>query len=341
MADEVECDFARSGPVTEAGPADSGPSRTLRRTALRASDGVRIDAAYEPFAGSGNAGAADRLPGAIVLAHGFSGSVDRPAMRRAVQVFAQYGAVITFSFRGHGSSGGHSTVGDREVLDLAAAVRWARSMGHAHVATVGFSMGGSVVVRHGALYPLPAPDAREGRRTVVHPGTAASPSATAHTAWEAPALGDPALAVPDTAQPHSEHSDIFVSVSAPARWYYRGTAPMRRLHWVIQRPVGRVISRYGLRTRIHPHDWDPVPLSPVAAAPSLAPRPLLVVHGDQDAYFPLDHPRSLAEAADPDCTELWEVPGFGHAENAAEPQLLHRIGAWITAEWPKAPHSPA
>ena len=33
------------------------------------------------------------------------------------------------------------TVGDREVLDLAAAVRWARELGHARVATVGFSMG--------------------------------------------------------------------------------------------------------------------------------------------------------------------------------------------------------
>ncbi|MGK5643432.1 alpha/beta hydrolase, partial [Streptomyces sp. URMC 126] len=62
---------------------------------------------------------------AIVIAHGFTGSRDRPAIRRAAGVFAQRAAVITFSFRGHGGSGGRSTVGDREVLDLAAAVRWA------------------------------------------------------------------------------------------------------------------------------------------------------------------------------------------------------------------------
>ena len=109
-------------------PADppGGPDGSLRT-----SDGVRIEAAYEPYAGAWRATAV-RLaaaPGAIVLAHGFSGSVDRPALRRAAQVFTQYGAVITFSFRGHGGSGGHSTVGDREVLDLAAAVRWARSAG--------------------------------------------------------------------------------------------------------------------------------------------------------------------------------------------------------------------
>ena len=84
-----------------------------------------------------------------------------------------------------------------------------------------------------------------------------------------------------------------------------------------------------------------MPLSPVAAAPLLAPTPLLVVHGDQDPYFPLDHPRSLAEAGDPDSTDLWIVPGFGHAENAAEPALLHRIGAWIAARWPDAAAGPA
>jgi hypothetical protein len=104
---------------------------------------------------------------------------------------------------------------------------------------------------------------------------------------------------------------------------------MRRLHWVVQRPLGRLVSRYGLRTRIHPEDWDPVPLPPVAAAPLIAPVPLLVVHGDRDPYFPLDHPRSLAEAAGPEGCELWMVPGFGHAENAAAMPLLHRIGDWV------------
>lgn len=59
---------------------------------------------------------------------------------------------MTFSFRGHGRSGGRSTVGDKEVLDLEAAVEWARSLGHSRVVTVGFSMGGSVVLRHAALY---------------------------------------------------------------------------------------------------------------------------------------------------------------------------------------------
>ncbi|WP_093800233.1 S9 family peptidase [Streptomyces sp. Wb2n-11] len=261
-----------------------------RRTVLRADDGVRVEALYEPSPGGGTAGPA------IVVAHGFTGSLDRPAVRRAAQVFRQYAAVITFSFRGHGGSGGRSTVGDREVLDLAAAVRWARSLGHGKVATVGFSMGGSVAVRHAALYGDGSGSAHGGR---TEANTAA-------------------------------HADAVAAVSAPARWYYRGTAPMRRLHWVVTRPAGRLVGRVGLRTRIHPRDWDPVPLPPVEAAARLGTTPLLVVHGDRDPYFPLDHPRMLAGAAG-DRGELWIEPGMGHAENAAAETLLTRIGAWLVA----------
>lgn len=276
---------------------------------LRAGDGVPIEAAYEPFAGSdtgADVGVGTGVgTGAVVLAHGFAGAVDRPALRRAVAAFARHTAVVSFSFRGHGRSGGHSTVGDREVLDLAAAVRWARSLGHGHVTTVGFSMGGSVVVRHGALYRTDS-----GPEWPDFGGRWGRPS-------------------PDPSP--GPHADAVVAVSAAARWYYRGTAPMRRLHWAVQRPLGRLVSRYGLRTRVRPRGWDTVPLSPVDAAPSLAPVPLLVVHGDQDPYFPLDHPRSLAAAGDPQHTRLWLVRGFGHAENAAEPALLHRIGTWAGA----------
>ncbi|WP_309098009.1 alpha/beta fold hydrolase [Streptomyces sp.] len=251
--------------------------RVLVRTFLRTSDGVAIDAVYEPGAAVYDAPETPSAHPAFVVAHGFTGAVDRPHVRRIARAFARHGAVVTFSFRGHGLSGGRSTVGDREVLDLAAAVEWARERGHARVVTVGFSMGGSVVLRHAALHP--------GR------------------------------------------TDAVVAVSAPARWYYRGTAPMRRLHWLVTRPEGRVVGRYGFGTRIHHRDWDPVPLSPVEAVPRIAPTPLLIVHGDCDGYFPLDHPRMLAAAAG-DQGELWLEPGMGHAEHAAGDGLLARIGEW-------------
>ncbi|MET9748560.1 MULTISPECIES: alpha/beta hydrolase [Streptomyces] len=265
----------RPHPETPRGAPRRGPARTFLRTA----DGVLVDAVHEPGAAPG--APADLV---FVVAHGFTGDADRPHVRRIAAALARHGAVVTFSFRGHGASGGRSTVGDREVLDLAAAVAWARGFGHRRVVTVGFSMGGSVVLRHAALY-----------------------------------AGDDAAG-----------TDAVVSVSSPARWYYRGTAPMRRLHWLVMRPAGRLVGRYGLRTRIHHRDWDPVPLSPVEAAGRIAPTPLLVVHGDRDGYFPLDHPRMLAEAAG-DHGELWLEPGMGHAENASDEALLHRIGDWAVA----------
>ncbi|MFF2201286.1 alpha/beta hydrolase [Streptomyces sp. NPDC058145] len=255
--------------------------RTPIRTFLRTSDGIAVDSVYDPGPVVYEASPYTATPPSgtpvFVIAHGFTGDVGRPHVRRAAAVLARYGAVVTFSFRGHGASGGRSTVGDKEVLDLAAAVEWARGFGHTRVVTVGFSMGGSVVLRHAAL--------RSG--TV----------------------------------------DAVVAVSAPARWYYRGTAPMRRLHWLVTRPAGRLVGRYGLRTRIHHRQWDPVPLSPVQAVPGIAPTPLLIVHGDRDGYFPLDHPRMLAEAAG-EHGELWVEPGMGHAENAAGDALLGRIGEW-------------
>ncbi|WP_432175743.1 alpha/beta hydrolase [Streptomyces sp. Tue6028] len=275
-------------------PLETAPRGPLRAF-LRTTDGVSVDAAYDP----GTTPSGDL---AIVVAHGFTGDLDRPHVRRAADVLGRNAAVVTFSFRGHGRSGGRSTVGDREVLDLAAAVAWARELGHTRIATVGFSMGGSVVLRHAALY---GPGAAE---RAARPGE--------------PGEGD---------QEHEgrtdARTDAVVSVSAPARWYYRGTAPMRRLHWLVTRPAGRVVGRYGLRTRIHHHEWDPVPASPVESVPLIAPTPLLIVHGDRDGYFPLDHPRMLADASGGHA-ELWLEHGMGHAENASDDGLLARIGDW-------------
>ncbi len=214
---------------------------------------------------------------AVVLAHGFSGSSSSPGLRRVADVLTAQGAgVVALDFRGHGRSTGASTVGDQEVLDVDAAVAWARLLGYPRVVTVGFSMGGSVVVRHAALL-----------RGV----------------------------------------DAVVSVSGPARWYYRGTPAMRLVHWVVERPSGRLVARVGLRTRIAADGWDPLPAEPRALAGAIAPVPLLVVHGTQDRYFPLDHAEQLATAAGPTAL-LWVEPGFGHAENAISAELARRIGDW-------------
>ena len=233
---------------------------------VHTADGVRIDAGHLP--------GTDDL--CFVLAHGFTCSWRKPALLRIADVLNRQGGVIGLDFRGHGRSGGHSTVGDREVLDIDAVVAAARQRGYERIVVAGFSMGGAVAIRHAAL----------------HGGI-----------------------------------DAVISVSAPARWYYRDTVPMRRVHWAIERPAGRLAVRLARRTRVSPRGWDPVPEAPHEVAGRIAPVPLLIVHGDADAFFPLEHGRQLYEAAK-DPRELWVEPGFGHAEAAVTPDLTKRIGDW-------------
>jgi pimeloyl-ACP methyl ester carboxylesterase len=96
--------------------------------------------------------------GAFVLAHGFTHGIAKPATRAAIIAFARHGAVVAADFRGHGRSGGRSSVGRDEVLDLDAVVRWTRAAGYPTVTVVGFSMGAAVAVRQAALGTDP-PDA--------------------------------------------------------------------------------------------------------------------------------------------------------------------------------------
>jgi pimeloyl-ACP methyl ester carboxylesterase len=239
----------------------------VKALTLVTSDGVPIDAAH--------------LPGdhdlAIVLGHGFTLSWQRPAIWRIATRLNQFGGVVIFDFRGHGRSGGLSTLGDREINDLDVAVAYARELGYRRIATVGFSMGASIAVRHAGL------------------------------------IGG---------------VDAVVSVSGPGWWYYRGTKPMRRVHWAVERRVGRLVTRTWLKTRVSSVRWNPDPLPPSEAAARIAPTPLLVVHGDQDLYFPPDHAQQLYEAA-AEPKELWIVPGFGHAETGMNAALLDRIGQWV------------
>jgi pimeloyl-ACP methyl ester carboxylesterase len=239
---------------------------TKART-LVTDDGIAIDAVH--------------LPGdislAFVLAHGFTLHWQRPSVWKVATRLNRAGGVITFDFRGHGRSGGLSTLGDREIRDLDVAVGYARELGYQRIAAVGFSMGASIALRHAAL------------------------------------IGG---------------VDAVVSVSGPGRWYYRGTKVMRRVHLAAEHRAGRLFARAVLHTRITPSRWDPVPMPPADAAARIAPVPLLIVHGDRDTFFPVEHAHQLYEAAG-DPKELWIVPGYGHAESGATPELVDRISGWV------------
>ena len=226
---------------------------------------------------------------AIVVAHGFTLYWQRPNVWRIANRFNQMAGVVTFDFRGHGRSGGLSTLGDREINDLDVAVAYARELGYQRVAAVGFSMGASIVLRHAGL------------------------------------IGG---------------LDAVVSVSGPGRWYYRGTERMRWVHRAVERRTGRYVTRRWLKTRISPAGWKMIPVPPAEAAAKISPVPLLIVHGDQDLYFPPEHARQLYMAAR-EPKELWLLPGMGHAEAATSQELVDRIARWINEATRKSAASPS
>ena len=244
------------------------PARTVT---LTTSDGVAIAGDYWPADGAGIA---------YVVAHGFTGSRSIPRVRRiSIQLAGTAAAVLAFDFRGHGGSGGYSTVGDLEVHDLTAAVEFLRAEGHTHVAVLGWSMGGSVALRYAGLG------------------------------------GD---------------VDAVVSVSSPGHWWERGTAPMRLVHWAAETRLGRLTTRLATHTRLGGTGWAELPQSPVEVVAAIAPRPLLIVHGDADRYFPIRHAEALVAAAG-GTAEFWREQGMGHAESATTPALVERIDQWVRA----------
>ncbi|MDT4894557.1 MAG: hypothetical protein QOE97_3592 [Pseudonocardiales bacterium] len=110
---------------------------------LTTADGVRLAAEHWPGEDTGLG---------YVALHGFTGSSRSREVRRiAARLAATGAAVLAPDLRGHGRSGGSSTVGDLEVHDAAAAVAYLRGHGYRHVAVIGWSMGGSVALRYAGL----------------------------------------------------------------------------------------------------------------------------------------------------------------------------------------------
>ena len=244
---------------------------------LRTADGIVLAADYYADVSDTStdpAGSVGSGP-SYLLGHGFTGSSRQPRVVRIAQALrAAGGAMLALNFRGHGASGGRSTIGVDEIADVAAGVDWLRARRPgAPVVLAGFSMGASIVIRYAGLGGAP---------------------------------------------------DAVVAVSGPGRWYERGTESMRRLHLGVETRIGRLVLHRVHRTRIG-GGWDVLPASPVEVVSGIT-APLLLVHGDADPYFGLEHPRMLAAAAPH--AELWIEAGLGHAETAMTDELLDRIAGW-------------
>lgn len=114
-----------------------------RDVQLHTADGVRLHARHwDP--GVRDIG--------CVVAHGFTGSSHVAEVVTISRALAGQGfGVLALDFRGHGRSGGRSTLGADEIHDVAAAVAWLRTQGYRRTAALGWSMGGSAVLRYAGL----------------------------------------------------------------------------------------------------------------------------------------------------------------------------------------------
>lgn len=236
---------------------------------LTSQDGTALVATWLP--------GPDATAPAIVLVHGFAAHRRKPAYARLADALATHAHVLALDLRGHGHSGGQTTLGDREALDVAAGVAWLRARGHDHVVAIGASMGATSVLH------------------AVARGT---------------------------------RVDAAVVVSAPARLEEEpATAAMQRLKRLWESPVTRVGMRVGIGVRVvAPARWRH-PGHPLDFVRDVHV-PLLVVHGEDDAYFPVADARALVAAAP--AARLWLEPtGFGHAEDGFTAEFADRLGAAV------------
>lgn len=264
---------------------------------------------------------------AFVIAHGLTNAIGKPSTRAVIDSFARYGGVVALDFRGHGSSDGRSSVGRDEIHDIDAAVLFARSAGYRRVVVVGFSMGAAVALRYAG-----SPEAELGSGAGSRSGSAAGSTGQRATGSTAGGTPDPTVRT---------RPDAVVAVSAPSRWYIRSSSPMRRVHWMLEHPLGGWVGRMaGIRLG---SPWETLPTTPLELVGRIAPTPLLLVHGDADRYFTPQESLYLHRASPG--SELWIVPGMGHAESGIDAGTVDRIADWALAAvnpaQDRAPGTPA
>lgn len=215
----------------------------------------------------------------VVTVHGGGG--DRRAYLSRVPLFREAGyPVLLFDLREHGVSDGAGrglSLGVREHADVIAAVRYLKSQrGIEQVAVVGESMGAvSALLAAGLSSELDA---------VV----AEFPGAEIGTWVPFMLQGQMAASIADQYAQKGEAAPRWLAGSDLPSWWTDLVVLMTR-------------------RRIGAHSFE----GPIDVVDRIAPRPLLLLHGDQDIMAPVEASRRLyARAHDP--KELWIVPGGHH-----------------------------
>jgi pimeloyl-ACP methyl ester carboxylesterase len=236
---------------------------------------------------------------ALVVVDGFNGALTDAAIVNVAATFSNLADVIAIELRGHGESGGRSTMGGQEILEVLSAVNWARGLGYGRVVTVGFSMGGAIVLRHAGILG----------------GVDAVVAVSAPAVWRyrgTPVMRRLHFAVENkyarTALRYGLGTDV-ARPPWPNRW---PMSPWEAAATLADTPVLVVHGRQDTflpiahALMIHKH-----------AIQAQQGRQSNTIYGDPDGA-----------AANQISADLWIEDAFGHAEANASPELLHRIAQW-------------
>jgi pimeloyl-ACP methyl ester carboxylesterase len=256
---------------------------------VRSRDGLRLSGRWLPAAAPDDAAWQPDPRDAVVLLHGWSGSV-APDLVTFGPFLRRMAGVLGLDFRGHGDSDpGPTTFGLREVDDVGGALAWLGERGIRRVALFGTSMGGIVALASVA---------------VLGDGSLAGADADP----DAPASPRPA------ARPQIV-GVVAESVPAELPTAVAGRLPDRLPSALRRRVAARVFASAARRLGGDPRDTEPI-----RVAPLIAPVPVLLINGESDELVPIDDGRRLAAALGP-AAERWVVPGAAHSRaHDADPE---------------------
>lgn len=243
--------------------------------------------------------AGERRPGVVLLVgYTYLKTMVMPDIAKALNAVGY--VALVFDYRGFGDSAGPRgrLIPHEQVADARAALTFLGeqpTVDPARLAVVGLSLGGAHAVSAAAL----------------------DPRVRAAVALEPPGDGARWLR---SLRRHWEWAEFEARLDADRRQRVRtGTsATVDPLEIVVPDPASRAfleaVSAEFPQMRVE------LPLesaealaeyAPEALAPRIAPRPLLVVHGDADRLVPVAEARAIAAQAGPSC-RLELIPGMGH-----------------------------
>ncbi len=267
-------------------PEESGMAPALDRLGgevvrLRSRDGLRLTGRWLAADPGGDGEWSPDPREAILLLHGYSGSVT-PDLVELGPFLRRTAGVLGLDFRGHGGSDdAPTTFGMNEVEDVAGALAWLGERGIRSVAIVGSSMGGITAIAAVAVLG-------DGR-LVSADRDPDSPAATVE-----PPRPRIVAVVADSVTP-----ELALVVANRLRV-----------------PFGRRIAGQAFGRLARNVGGDPRATQPIAVIGLMEDVPLLLIHGGNDRTVRIEDGRRLAAAAPPGTRHL-VVDGADHAQGHA------------------------